>query len=85
MSLSFSMLRRVESSSMAIHIGTKGTTILNDLSLMVSFPPVASANLWRVPLCLIQLAASLLGSSRRIPPFDSILSALIVVSGLSGV
>ena len=83
--LSFSMLHRVVSSSSAIHIGVKGTTMLKDLSLMVSFPPVALANLWRLSFCLTQLAALLLGNSRSSPPFDSILSDLIVVSGLSGV
>ena len=84
-SLSFSMFHRVVSSSSAIQIGVKGTTMLKDLSLMVSFPPVACANFWRGSFCLIQFAVSLLGSSSRIPPLVSILSALIVASGLSGV
>ena len=84
-SLSFSVLHRVVSSSRAIQIGVNGTMMLNVMSLTDRFPSVAVTNLWRVSFCLSQEAASLLGGSISIPLLASILRALIVASGLSGV
>ena len=79
--LSSSVKRRVSLSSNAVHTGTNGTTRLYILSLIVSAPPVASANFCQCSCCLVQSTASLLGSSSSMPPFLRMNNDLIFKSG----
>ena len=81
--LSSSMYLRVSSSSRAVEIGMNWTTMLKSLSLMLSLPPVAAANLLRLASGFSHSAASLLSISSKMPPFLSSFSDRIFMSGSS--